>query len=447
MQRRNLLLGAGALGLAAPSFAAEPNPRQMVKMVFGDLTNGQYGADLSGVDFKGVQKALAGFTRGTSMQVEGSPPDTANRVVLDNLPTVAAQGVPGNVGDPGSCEAESFGYCLGAYTAARHPNGSRKWSAALPENQPSCAWLYEWQHVDRSSKVCPAGSQSVPYTQKLVATGAPSEADVPYNPNGATTVAGECANVEAVNVNNMGPNPGRLILGSYKGYSGIQNQQAQYLDQFKTLIRDGHAIAFTGLVPKQYGQESPPLVNGAYTAPQGFITGSGHGQVIVGFDDGKGPHGAFLIQNSFGPDWNPGPASDPGHNGRIWYAYEAFFAGQQFALIAFPNNEQPPAGPKLSASNNNAPDLHVKEGRRYMQGGNAYLVLILHGTGAVMVNQLVVTGPKGLATTATLNETIRFGYAYVERKPPFQPGTYQAKITGTFNGGTAVTYTGSFNVA
>src|SRR6202000_3082989 len=118
----------------------------------------------------------------------------------------------------------------GAYTAARRPNGARKWSAALPENQPSVAWLYQWQHVDRSSKVCPAGSQSVPYTQKLVATGAPSEAAFPYNPNGATTVAGVCADIEGINVNNsLGPDAARLILGSYKGYSGIQNQQAQYL--------------------------------------------------------------------------------------------------------------------------------------------------------------------------------------------------------------------------
>ncbi|MFI4975978.1 MAG: hypothetical protein ACHP84_15670 [Caulobacterales bacterium] len=443
MRRRHFLVGTGAAAIAAPAARAAVTPQ----MLFGDLRNGRFGADLSGVDFAGVLTALdPEVVRGTSLEVQNAERPDAGAVVLKNLPTVATQGVPGSVGDPGACEAESFGYCLGAYTAARHPNGERKWSAADPANQPSVAWLYHWQHVDRGAKDCPAGSQSVPYAQKLVTTGAPSMARYPYNPDGAIRPKGVCDQIDRIDVSDPGPDAARLIIGSYKGYSGIQNQQSQFLGTFKSLIRNGHAIAFTGLVPKQYCIERPPLDSGAFTAPQGFISGSGHGQVIVGFDDSKGPHGAFLVQNSFGPGWNPGPPDDPGHNGRIWFGYDGWFASQQFALIMYPNNALPPAGVKLSASSGGAPDVFLKESKRYVQGGEAYLALIVHAADAFTLNQISVTGPRGLTTTQTLNELMRFGYAYVQRKPEFKPGRYTAKLTGKYGGGHDVTYTGAFEV-
>ena len=444
MQRRLFILGTGAAALAASperALAAKIN-------IYADLKSGQFGADLSGIDFKGVQNALhPDSLQGTSLAVTNAAPAGSGAVILSNLPTVSTQGVPGSVGDPGSCEAQSFGYCLGAYTAARNPNGSRKWSAADAHNQPSVAWLYHWQHVERGSKACPSGSGSVPYAQKLVATGAPSNAKYPYNPNNSPRVGVICSYIDGIDVSDPGPDAARLVVGSYKGYTNIQNNESKYLETFRALIRNGHAIAFTGLVPKQYCVESPPLNRGAFIAPQGFIPKSGHGQTIVGYDDSKGPQGAFLVQNSFGPGWNPGPARDPGHNGRIWFGYGAWFKSQQFALIMFPNLNQAPSGTMLTSNVSGAPRLYLREGKRYTQGGNAYLNLILHATDALTLNQITVTGPKGLAATQTLNEVIRFGYAYVERKPAFQPGKYSAKLTGKTKAGQPVTYTGHLEVS
>ena len=444
MHRRRFIAGAGAAALATS--ATRVNAQTLT--LFGDLKNGQFGADLSGVDFQGILEALdPAALKGTSMEVLNAADPNAGAVVLDNLPTVSTEGVPGSVGDPGSCEAQSFGYCLGAYTAARTPNGQRKWSAGDPNNQPSCAWLYEWQHADDGSKACPNGSMAVPYVQKLIATGAPSTGQFPYNPTDATTPGGICAHIDRIDVNDLGPRPGRLMLGSYKAYSGIQHQAAKYLGQFKSLIRNGHAIAFSGLVPNAYCVESPPLNADTFTAPQGFIPGSGHGQVIVGFDDSKGPRGAFLVQNSFGPNWNPGMADDAGHNGRIWYGYGAWFAGQSLALIAYPNLDEPPLGVRLDASTGDAPALYLKESSTYAQGGAFYLAVILHASDAVTVNELEVTGPRGMVSTQSLNEMIRFGYAYVERKPPFQPGRYTARLTAKIQGGQNVTYSGAFQVS
>jgi hypothetical protein len=446
IQRRNFLLAAAAAGFA-PQFAraAPPTPATL----FADLTNGDFGADISGADFNGVLRPLRpGALAGTSMAPPPAPTGPgAGRVVLQNLPSIATQGTPASVGDPGSCEAQSFGYCLGTYTAARNLDGSRRWDASLPMNQVSAAWLYHWQHVEKNSAQCPGGSACVPYATKLVMTGAPSAKAFPYNPNDATTVAAICANLEGYDVATTPPGAARFIVGSYKGFSGIQNQKAQFLDTFKALIRAGHAIAFSGLVPKQvYCIEKPPLVNGAFTAPDGYPTTGGHGQVIVGYDDSKGPNGAFLVQNSFGPAWNPGPAGAPAFNGRIWFDYDAWFQGQQYALIMFSNSAEPPGGIKLQTSASGAPTVFIKEGKRYMEGGNAYLNLILHGSDAFTLNQIDVTGPKGLSATQTLNEVIRFGYAYVERKPEFEPGHYKVKLTGKYNNGSPVTYTGELDV-
>jgi hypothetical protein len=444
IHRRQLLIGAGAASLV-PALGRAAGPGLSV---FADLSNGDFGADVSGVDFAGVLRALhPRGVQGTSMETPSEPSTGAGRVILRNLPSIATQGVPGSVGNPGSCEAQSFGYGLGTYTAARKPDGSHRWDASLAQNQVSAAWLYHWQHVARGSAECPSGSACVPYAQKLVATGAPSAKAFPYNPGGATQVHAICANLETYDVSTTPAGAARFIVGSYKGFTGIQNQKSQFLDTFKALIQKGHAIAFTGLVPKQvYCIEHPPLVNGAFTAPDGYPTGGGHGQVIVGYDDSKGPNGAFLVQNSFGPTWNPGPAGAPGFNGRIWFDYDAWFAGQQYALIMFPNSPEPPGGIRLQTGASGAPVVFIKEGKRYMQDGNAYLNLILHDSDAFTLNQIEVTGPKGLTSTQTLNEVIRFGYAYVERKPEFEPGHYKVKLTGKYNNGADVTYAGELDV-
>jgi hypothetical protein len=97
----------------------------------------------------------------------------ARAVILKNLPA-CTQGVLGSVGSPGSCEAQPFGYCLGAYTEARNPDGSMKWSASQAAKQPSAAWLYQWEHQAREhdGRVCPQGPGAKPYADKLVADGA-----------------------------------------------------------------------------------------------------------------------------------------------------------------------------------------------------------------------------------------------------------------------------------
>jgi hypothetical protein len=377
------------------------------------------------------------------MEVKNSAPPAATSVALENLPTIADQAAAG------SCEAQSFGYCLGAYTAARRPDGSRRWSAGDPENQPSAAWLYHWQTAtgQNPNGPCPAGSMAVPYAQQLVGYGAPSTKRYPYDPHNLNTVdRGLCREIDATPVmGGPGPDGARLMVGSYAGYSNIQKREDVYLDTFKALIRAGHAIAFTGLVPNGYLTGAPALDKGAFTAPQGFIEGSGHGQVIVGFDDSKGPRGAFLVQNSFGWYWNPIPAAvynDPGYNGLIWYDYRAFFAGQKYALIMYSNSTEAPSGQALIGNYPQAPLLFIKEAKR----SGSRLTVILHGKEALNLTSITVAGPQGDKATTNLSETLRYGYVTLARKQAFEKGAYFATVIGTTLGGEAVAFNGPFIV-
>ncbi|HEX3462547.1 MAG TPA: hypothetical protein VHS78_00655 [Candidatus Elarobacter sp.] len=447
---RGSFLVAASCALAASSPAATLARRPGI----ADPELGQWGAEIGTLDRSGVlaalsPRALQGTVLGTSPAAEN-----ANAFILTNLPSIATQGVPGHVGSPGSCEAQSFGYCLGAYTAARTPNGSPKWSAADPANQPSAAWLYQWEHrvVEHDKRICPKGSGAKAYLDRLVADGAPSSAQVPYDPHDYPTVPAECAYIKDLDVARVWPGEARLTIGSYKVFSGIANGKSTYLPQFKELIRHGHAIAFTGLVAKQYGVAAPQLTNGVWTAPNGFITKSGHGQVIVGFDDAKGPHGAFLVQNSFGPGWNAGPASDHGRNGRIWWDYDAFFASQKYAAIAYPapppSLTLPPGAAVLQADDPGAPQFAVANAVPYSEGGAHHLVLVTHASDAITLTELRVRGPAGRVYTAKLNESTRLGYQYVHRGGrPFVPGTYGVTYTARTRSGRTVTYRGSVRVA
>src|SRR6476660_2389082 len=103
-----------------------------------DDGSGPYGSLLDQREFDQAVQALppAAF-----LTPRVQPPLPSN-AYLDNLPAVSPKGTAAMPGSPGSCEAQSFGYGLGSYTAARLPNGSHKWIAALAENSVSAAYLF-----------------------------------------------------------------------------------------------------------------------------------------------------------------------------------------------------------------------------------------------------------------------------------------------------------------
>jgi hypothetical protein len=125
--------------------------RQFVSDV---VDNGENGSLLYAPEFEQSPSVLP--PEALTGKVEPLP----KQVTLTNLPAIAMQGTLAHLGSPGSCEAQSFGYGLGSYTAARSPDGSAKWDASLAENEVSAAFLYNFEH-NREGTQCPKGSGSL----------------------------------------------------------------------------------------------------------------------------------------------------------------------------------------------------------------------------------------------------------------------------------------------
>jgi hypothetical protein len=345
---------------------------------------------------------------------------TARRHVLSNLPPVEMQGTLRSMGFPGSCEAQSFGYGLGTYTAAHGYPGFDP--QVGPANQISAAFLFAWAQANAGKTTC-QGSLALPYLALLVKVGAPSAAQVPYKPN--------CRYIHGINAN-VGSyfGTGKFAIGSYRSLPNFRNKQSMYLGLLKQYLNAGHAIAFSGLVPRGYDNPASTMVNGAYD-PQRFIPKSGHGQLIVGYDDSLGHTGAFLIQNSFGTDWPYLGATHPLTQGRLWWTYESFFASQGFGTIAYPK-PQPPVYPHtvvLTSSNSSAPPARIFEAVRADQNGESYAVFETEFARPVRLESISVTPPRGSAILGGYKAPIKYGFTHVARSTPFPSGRYAIELS------------------
>lgn len=316
-----VLLALGSLGGCDDDPAATPPPAV--------LDEGCRGATVDLTELEPSPQTLPPF----ALSESGEPAALPSAVVLTNLPAVAQQGTAQDPGSPGTCEAQSFGYGLGSYTAARLPDGVIKWDPADAANSVSAAFLYALAVSDSLAGPCPGGGLALEYLTRLTALGAPSRAQVPYQPN--------CKYLKSIDPDMAWPDQERFLIGSYSTFR-ISTAPLEFI---KRLLAAGHAIAFTGQVYAGYAD--PTLDHGVFgtntgTQPDTIIPDKGHGQLLVGYDDTKGDPsapGAFLIQNSFGTDW---PPSEQNPDGRIWWAYRTFLESQQLAAAAYPRAESVP---------------------------------------------------------------------------------------------------------
>ena len=338
---------------------------------------------------------------------------------LSPLPPVMMQGTNSSLGYPGSCEAQSFGYCLGTYTSAIGYPGFNPFGG--PANHISAAFLFARQQKNQNETNC-QGSMALPYPQLLVAKGAPSAQQVAYQPN--------CHYLDGIDTNILDYSGiGKFCIGSYKALPNFLNAQSTYVTQFKQYLNAGHAIAFSGLVAKGYDNPGTQMVRGAFD-PQNFITGSGHGQVIVGYDDSLGHTGAFLVQNSFGTAWPYLGSNASSSPGRLYWTYESFFASQGFGAIAYPippPRALPSTAVKLTPSGS-APPGHVLEAIRSDDGGESLLVLELNFRHPVQLNTVDITPPGGSPVSGSYNAAIKYGFGHVSRSGSFPSGRYAVEL-------------------
>lgn len=364
-----------------------------------------------------------------------------SRVMLSNLPPVAQQGTPAKPGEPGTCEAQSFGYGLGSYTAARDAAGKTKWNASLAQNNTSAAYLYTLIH-SRTGAQCPTGSKGVDYLAQLTAYGAANRGQVPYQPS--------CQYLNGINIAYDFPGMDRFRIGSY-AIIPISASDAS-VGQIKSHLSAGQAVAFTGRVLCGYGL-SPAFDKGVIYAND-TIPDSGHGQLLVGYDDKIGKSdakGAFLVQNSFGVSWPPAGSGSAAPTGMAYWSYGTFQTTQFLAAVAYPR-AQGPAAVRLKASVLNAPLASLDRGYQWMaeQGDGVYLILPHVFAAPVKLEEVTLTekGGSSVAATAVYGQYISAGYSYLKRTDgkAFLNGNYHIKLRATMLDGTEVAYTGKVKV-
>jgi len=432
-----------AIGLRASAGAASPLG------LCTDDGSGPYGSLLDRREFDQAVQALppAAF-----LTPRTQPPLPSN-AYLFNLPAVSQQGTDAHPGSPGSCEAQSFGYGLGSYTAARLPNGSFKWVAQLAENSVSAAYLFSWGNFIGFAH-CPRGGKALPYLEHLVGFGAPTRASVPYHPL--------CSYFSEIQQQRYFPNDypamQRFRIGSYAVFNIHDHPQAA-VQRIKEYIANGQAVAFSGRVLCGYGKNLP-MQHGAIYETSYIVKDhkpAGHGQLVVGYDDDVGiprKPGALLVQNSFGTAWpaSAGATHSLAPPGMAYWSYNSFMQTQQLAAVAYPRALRRPTGEQLSGSHD-APPGWITEVFQWAPDNpspKAYLILMHFFQEPVHLSHISLTQPGGSIITATGNygQNISTGYSYLSRTDgnAFLPGTWTVSLEGTDMDGNSVSYTGSILV-
>jgi hypothetical protein len=363
------------------------------------IDNGQYGSLLYTLEFEQSPSALP------PEALTGKAEPLPKKVTLDNLPSVAMQGALSHLGSPGSCEAQSFGYCLGSYTAARNPDGTPRWDASQAENQISAAHQYALEHKAEGA-VCPKGSQAIPYLDRLIAYGAPNIFEVPYYPL--------CSYLNAIDLDKTYPNATQFRLGSLAAFS-IKNDPDAAVLLIKKLLATGNAVAFSG--PVLVGYDNPILQDGVMTETSS-VPKSGHGQTVVGYDDEIGPagnKGAFLIQNSFGEQWPPKPNSSKASPGRLYWSYKTFQT-QSLAATAYPVETGPLTGFTLTTASEPAGSVNRAYQWAPSDQDGVWFIAMLQFAWAVTLTQVIFTEPgTGTTVSGLYGRNINNGYVYVKR--------------------------------
>ncbi len=215
------------------------------------------------------------------------------------------------------------------------------------------------------------------------------------------------------------------------------------LKLLKELLASGQAVAFSGQVLKN--PDHLPTENGVVYQTD-VIPKSGHGQLLVGYDDTRGKAdqpGAFLIQNSVGSDW-PVPDGD----GHIWFSYDTFLKTQFFAATAYPRDPSAPTGTALKAEGK-APAASITRAFQWAPDEKrTVFVLVHHFADAILIHSITLTSPAGKSMSSPVNQFLQSGYTHFQRHDGkgFAPGAWKVRIAGEDVAGAQVNYTGTVKI-
>ena len=317
----------------------------------------------------------------------------------------------------------------------------RRWNASIPQNSTSAAWLYELIQK-RAGRQCPEGSRGLDYLEQLASVGAASRSQIPYQST--------CNYLDGVNTGTL-PNMDRFRIGSYAVIPVTGNAGA--VAAIKSQLQAGQAVAFTGLVLCGYGLS--PAFKFGVIYDTATVPNSGHGQMIVGYDDKVGKSGAArrlpgaeqlrrrLAAKGLG---SAAPA------GQAYWSYNSFATTQSMAAVAYPVSTD--LGKlRLRGSVVNATTATVANAYQWTPrtgDKSVYLILKLAFAGPVKLNEVWLSEPGStpLLVKAVYGQHIGTGYVYLKRSDgkSFVSGRYNLTLKTGETGGTAVTYSGKVKV-
>jgi len=261
---------------------------------------------------------LAVIPQDISRDLRDADASVPKSVDLEHLfPPVQSQG------QYGTCVAWSTGYAFKTALNAIDKN----WSAsdlAKPSNQTSPKDL--WINIPNNirSQDC-NGTSFEKAMDALIANGAASMADVPYNMesscNESSSKAKGDPNNKLANYRKIANNP---------DLSGVGKKEGMDLDNFKSYLAQGRPIPFAAKLGDRFRKWKDNT-----TLSSDYNLSGGHAMVLVGYDDSKS---AFRVRNSWGTNW--------GDKGSIWVDYDFFLTNFcKYALIAQNPNSPPNPNP------------------------------------------------------------------------------------------------------
>jgi len=284
--------------------------------IFDDVVNKTFGTGLKHPDNPNIiPQDIKSF----------SASDFPSSVSLeDKFPPVQSQGTYG------TCVAWSTGYALKTALNAIEKN----WTAsdlAKPENQTSPKDLWLTVPSNRKGSGC-HGTAFTYAMDALIADGAASLADVPYNMSGSCDASNSTAKG---NPNNRLANYRKIAInGNLWSTPGVKVEGME-VENFKNYLAQGRPILFGAKVCDRFDSWK----SNAVFSVDGSSNCGGHGMVLVGYDDDMGENGAFRVRNSWGTTW--------GDNGSIWVDYNLFVTNfcDEAYVAQNPNSPEPNPNP------------------------------------------------------------------------------------------------------
>lgn len=223
----------------------------------------------------------------------------------------------GNQGQYGTCVAWAVGYNLKTYLEAVDKQYSSS-DLSQPSKQFSPKDLF-WSISNSDKGADCNGTGFAPAFDVIQERGIATLATVPYDD------LGDCSSSP--------PSTWTSEANEYKIESYRQIDVTE--DNLKGYLADNRAIAIGAALGENFMSWNTDDVltsdTDTYNGQHAY-----HAMTLAGYDDDRGPRGAFLVVNSWGTSW--------GSSGYIWVDYDFFVSDFCFAAFVATNTESDPSG-------------------------------------------------------------------------------------------------------